>query len=113
MTCVLQSRGVENNLTMAEVPVEVPITSDDDSEQELSSQLQEVDGRAGGWSPWSDWSSCSRSCDGGVSHQLRTCRTGSCRGEHVRYKICNMQVGHFARLTLMMATLISNVVTAA
>ena len=33
MTCVLQSRGVENNLTMAEVPVEVPITSDDDSEQ--------------------------------------------------------------------------------
>ncbi|KAJ3637670.1 hypothetical protein MTP99_001110 [Tenebrio molitor] len=76
---------------MAEIPGEVPITSDDDSEQELSSQLQEVDSRSGGWSSWSEWSSCSRSCDGGVSHQLRTCRTGSCRGDHVRYKICNMQ----------------------
>ncbi|XP_015837335.1 protein madd-4 isoform X3 [Tribolium castaneum] len=91
ITCFMSSGGAENNLTIAEVPVEVPITTDDDSEQELSSQLQEVDGRSGGWSSWSEWSACSRSCDGGVSHQLRTCKPGSCRGDHVRYKICNMQ----------------------
>ncbi|KYB26433.1 hypothetical protein TcasGA2_TC033766 [Tribolium castaneum] len=108
----MSSGGAENNLTIAEVPVEVPITTDDDSEQELSSQLQEVDGRSGGWSSWSEWSACSRSCDGGVSHQLRTCKPGSCRGDHVRYKICNMQVGHFAGLAVMV-TLISGVVTAA
>ncbi|KAJ8963222.1 hypothetical protein NQ318_018688 [Aromia moschata] len=59
--------------------------------RELSSQLEEVDSRAGGWSSWSEWSPCSRSCDGGAAHQLRTCTTGSCRGEHVRYKICNME----------------------
>ncbi|XP_059062707.1 protein madd-4 isoform X1 [Achroia grisella] len=46
----------------------------------------------GGWSQWSDWSLCSRTCDGGVSRQLRTCSSPSgCRGEPVRYKICNMQ----------------------
>nr|XP_021208563.1 protein madd-4 isoform X1 [Bombyx mori] len=46
----------------------------------------------GGWSQWSDWSMCSRTCDGGVSRQLRTCSSpAGCRGEPVRYKICNMQ----------------------
>ncbi|XP_068624023.1 protein madd-4-like [Battus philenor] len=46
----------------------------------------------GGWSQWSEWSLCSRTCDGGVSRQLRTCSSPSgCRGEPVRYKICNMQ----------------------
>ncbi|KAM3958734.1 LOW QUALITY PROTEIN: ADAMTS-like no long nerve cord [Aphomia sociella] len=44
----------------------------------------------GGWSQWSDWSLCSRTCDGGVSRQLRTCSSPS-GGEPVRYKICNMQ----------------------
>ncbi|XP_063229070.1 protein madd-4 [Bacillus rossius redtenbacheri] len=45
-----------------------------------------------GWSPWSAWSTCSRSCDGGASSQLRRCRSpAGCRGEAVRYKICNMQ----------------------
>ncbi|XP_039752542.1 protein madd-4 isoform X1 [Pararge aegeria] len=49
------------------------------------------DGRAG-WSQWSEWSLCSRTCDGGVSRQLRTCSSpAGCRGEPVRYKICNMQ----------------------
>ncbi|KOB77865.1 hypothetical protein OBRU01_03339 [Operophtera brumata] len=47
----------------------------------------------GGWSQWSEWSLCSRTCDGGVSRQLRTCASpAGCRGEPVRYKICNMQV---------------------
>ncbi|XP_026315930.1 ADAMTS-like protein 1, partial [Hyposmocoma kahamanoa] len=46
----------------------------------------------GGWSQWSEWSLCSRTCDGGVSRQLRTCSApAGCRGEPVRYKICNMQ----------------------
>ncbi|XP_053620196.1 protein madd-4-like isoform X4 [Plodia interpunctella] len=46
----------------------------------------------GGWSQWSDWSLCSRTCDGGVSRQLRSCSSpAGCRGEPVRYKICNMQ----------------------
>ncbi|XP_045518903.1 ADAMTS-like protein 1 isoform X2 [Pieris brassicae] len=45
-----------------------------------------------GWSQWSEWSLCSRTCDGGVSRQLRTCSSPvGCRGEPVRYKICNMQ----------------------
>ncbi|XP_049817483.1 ADAMTS-like protein 1 isoform X3 [Aethina tumida] len=61
------------------------------AEQALSSELEEVDSRSGGWSKWSEWSPCSRSCDGGVSKQIRSCKTTSCRGEHVRYRICNMQ----------------------
>ncbi|XP_068083512.1 protein madd-4 [Anabrus simplex] len=45
-----------------------------------------------GWSPWSEWSTCSRSCDGGASYQLRRCNSPTgCDGESVRYKICNMQ----------------------
>lgn len=45
-----------------------------------------------GWSGWSDFSTCSRTCDGGVAFQLRRCHSPSgCRGESVRYKICNMQ----------------------
>lgn len=46
-----------------------------------------------GWSGWSEWSTCSRSCDGGVAQQLRRCHAPTrCRGESIRYKICNMQV---------------------
>lgn len=45
-----------------------------------------------GWSSWSDFSVCSRTCDGGVSYQLRRCHSpAGCRGESIRYKICNMQ----------------------
>lgn len=49
----------------------------------------------GGWTPWSKWSTCSRTCDGGVSHQLRRCNSYvGCHGEPIRYKICNMQVSN-------------------
>lgn len=46
-----------------------------------------------GWSGWSEWSTCSRSCDGGVAQQLRRCHVpDGCRGEPIRYRLCNMQV---------------------
>lgn len=45
-----------------------------------------------GWSTWSEWSTCSRTCDGGVTYQLRTCHAQQgCKGDAIRYKICNMQ----------------------
>lgn len=45
-----------------------------------------------GWTAWSDFSTCSRTCDGGVATQLRRCNNPQgCKGESVRYKICNMQ----------------------
>lgn len=54
---------------------------------------QQKRGKNVGWSGWSDWSTCSRSCDGGIAHQLRRCHSPQgCKGEPVRYKICNMQV---------------------
>uniref|UniRef100_A0A8D8V293 ADAMTS-like protein 1 n=3 Tax=Cacopsylla melanoneura TaxID=428564 RepID=A0A8D8V293_9HEMI len=44
------------------------------------------------WSDWSDWADCSRSCDGGVTYQVRRCNSVSgCTGEKIRYQICNMQ----------------------
>ncbi|CAH1992264.1 unnamed protein product [Acanthoscelides obtectus] len=88
------SKCLYKNVTIPEVPVD-SLETEEESEQELSSQLEEVDIRSNGWSDWSDWSPCSRSCDGGVSRQLRTCNTGKCRGEHVRYRICNMQQNVF------------------
>lgn len=45
-----------------------------------------------GWAQWSQWSICSRSCDGGVTTQLRKCdRKTGCKGASVKYRICNMQ----------------------
>ncbi|KAG5879398.1 hypothetical protein JTB14_027221 [Gonioctena quinquepunctata] len=92
MTCWNPSCSVQSNTTSPKLPAELPITAEDDSEQALSLQLEEIDSDSGGWSAWSEWSPCSRSCDGGASHQLRTCTSGNCRGDHIRYKICNMQV---------------------
>lgn len=45
-----------------------------------------------GWSGWTNWSTCSRSCDGGIAQQIRRCHSTHCRGEPIRYRICNMQV---------------------
>ncbi|XP_023209883.1 A disintegrin and metalloproteinase with thrombospondin motifs 6-like [Centruroides sculpturatus] len=39
-----------------------------------------------------EWTTCSRTCDGGVSVQIKNCTSkGGCQGESVRYRICNMQ----------------------
>ncbi|XP_069963184.1 ADAMTS-like protein 3 [Bactrocera oleae] len=46
----------------------------------------------GQWSGWSEWSTCSRTCDGGIMQQIRRCyNTNGCKGDSVRYSICNMQ----------------------
>lgn len=50
-------------------------------------------GKNQGWSTWSEWATCSRTCDGGITFQLRRCHSPQgCKGDAVRYKICNMQV---------------------
>ncbi|XP_050294708.1 protein madd-4 [Anthonomus grandis grandis] len=92
VSCLRPSWGsLQHNMTMPDMDLDFSGLNSDESESELSSQLQEIDERSNGWSGWSSWSPCSRSCDGGVVHQIRTCRNGPCRGDHVRYKICNMQ----------------------
>ncbi|XP_058981163.1 protein madd-4 isoform X1 [Musca domestica] len=49
-------------------------------------------GGSGGWTTWSEWSTCSRTCDGGVMQQIRRCQNANgCKGDSVRYRICNMQ----------------------
>ncbi|GLV43482.1 no long nerve cord [Carabus blaptoides fortunei] len=67
-------------------------TSSSESESDQRIEVWKVDSRSNGWTTWSEWSTCSRSCDGGVTYQLRRCTSqAGCRGEPVRYKICNMQ----------------------
>ncbi|CAH3174635.1 unnamed protein product, partial [Porites evermanni] len=53
----------------------------------------------GGWSEWSDYSPCSRTCGGGVQYRERTCTNPpptnggkECSGESkAKWKICNSQ----------------------
>ncbi|XP_074000161.1 ADAMTS-like no long nerve cord isoform X2 [Rhodnius prolixus] len=41
---------------------------------------------------WSEWSPCSRTCDGGTSFQIRRCtHSRGCVGSAIKYRICNMQ----------------------
>ncbi|XP_021700693.1 ADAMTS-like protein 1 isoform X1 [Aedes aegypti] len=62
-----------------------------DPEDEDDEEVQKR-AKAQGWSSWTEWSTCSRSCDGGVAYQLRRCHAPhGCKGDAVRYKICNMQ----------------------
>lgn len=55
----------------------------------------------GGWSDWTSWTQCSRSCGAGVTISERHCdhpvpASGGnyCVGERRRYKICNIQVSN-------------------
>ncbi|XP_017766959.1 PREDICTED: papilin-like [Eufriesea mexicana] len=51
----------------------------------------------GTWGPWSSPSSCSRTCGGGVTHQIRQCLDiddngyNRCTGASRRYFSCNIQ----------------------
>ncbi|WAR22939.1 ATS6-like protein [Mya arenaria] len=52
----------------------------------------------GGWSAWSGYSECSRTCGGGVMYQERFCNNPKpdhggqfCVGDRVRYKSCNIK----------------------
>nr|XP_045583592.1 protein madd-4-like isoform X7 [Procambarus clarkii] len=73
----------------AELVDDTPPPEDDHDDDHLHHDLFEDD--QDGWSAWSDWSLCSRSCDGGAAVQTRRCRhyTG-CRGDSVRYQLCNV-----------------------
>ena len=49
------------------------------------------------WGSWSDWSTCSQSCEGGI--QLRTRRLvaperngGECNGESIEQQDCNTEI---------------------
>ncbi|XP_067620933.1 protein madd-4-like isoform X2 [Eurosta solidaginis] len=62
------------------------------SNSAASSSSSSAGSKDGQWSGWSDWSTCSRTCDGGIMQQIRRCyNTNGCKGESVRYRICNMQ----------------------
>ena len=54
-------------------------------------------GQAGGWSSWSRWGPCSRTCGGGVTFRTRRCNNPKpsyggepCRGKSEEYKLCNI-----------------------
>uniref|UniRef100_A0A1I7W7J3 ADAM_CR_2 domain-containing protein n=1 Tax=Heterorhabditis bacteriophora TaxID=37862 RepID=A0A1I7W7J3_HETBA len=43
-----------------------------------------------GWAGWSPWTSCSKTCGGGVSQQLRRCLDVKCSGFSIRFRVCNL-----------------------
>lgn len=74
-------RNINANVTPSSSAVDLAIPDDIQKRSKKQS-----------WSTWSEWSTCSRSCDGGVTYQLRICHSPQgCKGDAIRYKICNMQ----------------------
>ncbi|CAD5208958.1 unnamed protein product [Bursaphelenchus xylophilus] len=43
------------------------------------------------WAKWSEWSSCSVECGGGVQFQARRCLSARCQGPAKRYKVCKSE----------------------
>ncbi|XP_058177260.1 protein madd-4 [Anopheles ziemanni] len=79
------NRGGSNETVSTWSPSGTDLEDEDDEEVQKRAKAQ-------GWSSWTEWSTCSRSCDGGVAYQLRRCHAPhGCKGDAVRYKICNMQ----------------------
>uniref|UniRef100_A0AAG5DTY1 PLAC domain-containing protein n=1 Tax=Anopheles atroparvus TaxID=41427 RepID=A0AAG5DTY1_ANOAO len=79
------NRGGSNETLSTWSPSGTELEDEDDEEVQKRAKAQ-------GWSSWTEWSTCSRSCDGGVAYQLRRCHAPhGCKGDAVRYKICNMQ----------------------
>lgn len=71
------------------------IYENDSSLPVISYSNEKVDG---GWTPWSDWSSCSRACGGGVQTRARLCsspapRNGGlfCEGKGLASRACNVE----------------------
>lgn len=53
----------------------------------------------GGWSSWEPWNSCSKTCDGGKQHRIRTCDKPKpqyggkpCVGKAIEGRICNTHI---------------------
>ena len=66
----------------------------------------------GGFTPWSDFTPCSKSCGGGMTRKARTCKNPApahggedCKGDNVQAKSCNEQPcpGEFIYLTTLNA----------
>lgn len=67
----------------------------------IKKRLKPIDG---GWSKWSAYSTCSRSCGGGVSQATRNCTSPEpqnggkyCLGDRVKYKSCNVHECEYTR----------------
>ena len=46
-----------------------------------------------GWTAWSQWTTCDKSCEDGTQKRKRSCAAlneGTCRGSKVEKKTCNL-----------------------
>ena len=48
------------------------------------------------WTPWSSWTNCDKSCDGGTQERTRVCKSlkngkQHCSGSRIEKKVCNLQ----------------------
>lgn len=45
-----------------------------------------------GWTSWSEWSCCSRSCDAGLQQRVRHCQSSrdACHGDSTNVRLCNV-----------------------
>ncbi|XP_055914951.1 protein madd-4-like [Eupeodes corollae] len=82
MTPTHQPKAVDNFQTSEDILIQCM----------LQQNREKGSSATGGWSNWSDWSTCSRTCDGGVAQQIRRCNNRNrCKGDTIRFRICNMQ----------------------
>ena len=55
------------------------------------------------WSDWSNWSACSKDCDGGTQTRNRRCsENGQCSGKNSEIQKCNTHFcGNYDQITIM------------